>query len=166
MLKPSKSFHDFSLNATYILTISAGALIVLTLLIMWVLFPGGSPDPFAPYEVIMPGESARALDMFACIQDYPPSSQGTYVCRGPSGDELIFSRIQVLVLDGTVKQITFYGESLQVVDLIHHFGQPESITLEKRHYVLTWDDGTYAFIPISARRFAHQLRVLFITLRL
>ena len=133
---------------------------------MALLFPSGYPDPFTPYEVIMPGQPASALNDFACIEDYPPSPSNIYVCRGNPGAEVIFSRIQVLVFNSTINQITFYGESLQVVDLIHRFGQPKTITLEKRHYVLTWDDRTYAFIPVSARRFAHQLHVLFITLRL
>jgi hypothetical protein len=112
----------------------------------------------------MPGQSATELGEFGCIEEYPPSSSDIYLCRGNPSDELIFSRIGVFVFDGTIMGITFYCDTLQVVDLLRHFGEPVSITVEERHYVLRWDDGTYAFIPISARRYNNQLRVLFVSL--
>jgi hypothetical protein len=132
---------------------------------MSLLYPDGYPDPFAHYAELLPGQPAAVLDTFACRREYPPPSLDTYLCGIHPEDALIFSRIQVLIYNDRIARITFYGSGLQVVDLIQHFGRPSSITVEEEHYILWWEDGTYALIPITARRYTYQLRVLFVTVK-
>jgi hypothetical protein len=131
---------------------------------MFLLYRDGYPDPFIPYQTIQPGRPIASLKPYDCQTEQFPEHIKMRVCRITVEEDTPFSAILVWTFDGAIQKVTYYGDTLQVVDLIRHFGKPDSVTLYNQHYVLNWNDGTHAVTPISTRRFAHQMSVLFVTL--
>jgi len=139
----------------------------MTVLVGAALFyPGGYPDPFTQYEEIMPGQPVQKLQVYGCYKDYPDSYPPSSTCLLNYPDETVFKGVQAFAKDGIIWQITFFGGDLQVVDLIQHFGTPQTITLKATSYTLSWEDKIYAFVPLKAGHFNHQLRVLSVTFKL
>jgi hypothetical protein len=166
MRRHSDSIHQVHLYAAYGLSLSAGVFLMTVLVGVSLLNPGSYPDPFVPYEAIMPGQTLGKLDAFGCYRHDPPTSIGGLICPIKRPEQSVFNRVHTITNNGVVQQVTFYGETLQVVDLIRHFGKPETIEVKEQSYFLSWGDTIYARVPIAARRYHHQLRVLFVTVKL
>jgi hypothetical protein len=166
MLLRSDSIYHHYVYAGSWLTISTGVFIVLILVGMALAFPGGYPDPFAPYEGIMPGQPVQKLEVYGChtesLESYLPSA----TCLLNYPEKTVFKGVQVFASEGIIWQITFFGGDLQVVDLIQHFGNPQTMSLKMASYTLGWDNRIFASVPLKARLFNHQLRVLSVTFKL
>jgi len=86
---------------------------------------GEYPDPFAPYEAIMPGQPVAALEQYPCqfekALDREPEPS---FCRIRPG-EGVFSEVIVLFYNDKIWQVVFKTEVLRVGDLVQRWGYPD-----------------------------------------
>ena len=162
MLKTAKSVHHLHINAAYWLTISGGVLIAVMLIGAHMVFPGGYPDPFIPYQTIQPGQPITALGPYGCQTEQFPEHIKMRVCRITAVEETPFSAILVWTFDGAIQKVTYYGDTLQVVDLVQHFGKPTKVSVNWRYYILNWGNEMIALVPKEAHGFTYHLRVLYL----
>ena len=129
---------------------------------------GQNPDPFTPYEAIMPGQPSAALGQYPCHfeKGLDRDSEPTLCRIRPEGG--IFSEVIALFQDADrIRQVTFKPEALHVGDLIQRWGFPD-IRDDNREFVyLRWRRGVvYAVVSpdTQARRFSYWLPVYSIIL--
>jgi hypothetical protein len=150
----------------FVWLVMLGSSVVATLILVAaaVTYPNGYPDPFAPYEELRPGQSTEVLEKFDCRvmdSDYgPPNSR----CAITPNDN-IFERIEVISWDERLRYVVFYGETLQVVDLVRRWGKPDVITQIGFRFNLRWRGEIVAVAPMAAPRFNHQLPVQSVIIR-
>jgi hypothetical protein len=70
-----------------------------------------------------------------------------------------FDRVMIISRDGVIRQTLFVPTDLRVIDLVRHWGRPDSIQQSDRgYYFLRWDAGVFAHIR-SNNRFSYLLPV-------
>jgi hypothetical protein len=140
--------------AGLVAVLSAALLAVLASMV--VAFPGGYPDPFAPYALLVPGESRAILASYPCQPQWVPASLGMSVCHIDLGSEN-FSGVTVYTQNGTVQRVEFGIERLQVVDLARSWGRPDEIKRSRRQYILVWWGAGLLPLCTARRQFSYQL---------
>ena len=151
------------LNALYaylvwLMALGTSVVVTLILIASAVVYSGGYPDPFAPYDALRLGQPTQVLENFDCrAMDYPYEVR-TSVCWITPEDG-VFTRVVVISKDDRLQYVNFYGETLQVVDLVRRWGMPQVVTQAGADFSLRWQDGIVAFAPMAARRFNHLLPV-------
>lgn len=121
------------------------------------LHPGGYPDPFAAYADILPGK--LLIDMLGkhtCERVFVmPGTDYTCTIQTIPED---FDRVIVTVLDGTIREVQFVPADLVVIDVVRHWGQPDSIKHMEQTCFMEWDSGMIA-VANPCQRFSYLLPV-------
>jgi hypothetical protein len=134
--------------------------VIVTLTGTALIFPDGYPDPFAPYDAIMPGQSIKALENYPRCHLSPvifiygiPGTQSA--CRIPLVDAP-FYMIDVTADKDTIQSLWFGAEHLQVVDLVREWGTPDSVYKSQWQYTLCWRKQRVFAVTAAAKRFTYQ----------
>jgi hypothetical protein len=121
-------------------------------------------QPFAVYDSILPGRPSAALDGFRCQQAFDRNS--TPPCSIlPEGG--LFHLINVTTRQGKITEVNFFSESLQLGDLLHQWGEPDSMNRSgnARATTLVWNTGTHQFLA-TLPLFGTHPHVRVVTMRL
>jgi hypothetical protein len=162
-------------SAAVLLIMGLSTLMLAVLAFTVLLHPDGYPDPFTPYETIVPGGSfTSVLDQHSCerqllapVFDVEPGLQpsaGLSSCAiNPDSDTI--DNVIVVSREGRIQQVQFLPTNLQAIELLRRWGRPDRIQRSPRNYLLTWDAGVVAFTPATGRRFSYVLPVSIVLLR-
>ncbi len=113
----------------------------------------GYPDPFAPYEAIMPGQPTTALEHYPCQFErvYAMETEPT-VCRLRL-NERIFDEVIVQFYGDKIWQVVFKPEGLHFGELVQRWGFPDIDAIYPHSVYMHWGETVYATIsPIDTRR--------------
>jgi hypothetical protein len=162
-------------SAAVLLIMGLSTLMLAVLAFTVLLHPDGYPDPFTPYETIVPGGSfTSVLDQHSCHRELlAPVFEQEPVFAASFGqsscvinaDAQTFSRVMVIQQDGRIQQVQFLPANLQAIELLRRWGRPDRIQRSPRNYLLIWDAGVVAFTPATGRRFSYVLPVSIVLLR-
>jgi hypothetical protein len=165
--------HSFM---TYLCLFLISGLTVLTLTVLMIgaaLYPDGYPDPFTPYEAIVPdGPFVLVTEQYPCHRQLLASidhesalnalSEQSSCAITPNSEH--FSKIVVISQAESVHEVRFLIARMQAVDLFHRWGPPDLIQQSWDGYSLTWNVGVIARVPAD-RRFSYLLPVRTVLLR-
>jgi len=157
------TLYQLIVSAGWWLILGSSTLVTVVLAGAALVQPGGYPDPFTPYADIKPGQPVSIFETHPC-QAYSmmgDSEEYTCVIRPNDG---IFDRIIVSAYESHIETVTFYGENLQVIDVVRRWGEPNRILSYESVYILTWDQGVITYTVYSKRPFSYQLSVDFVML--
>jgi hypothetical protein len=120
----------------------------------WV-YPYGYPDPFAPYEALMPGQPLPPeVDSHLCeIQFNVLGPYNSLICDLHPDDDH-FLQIRIRVCQGIIQNVMFQARHVQIVDLVRRWGYPKGfgvIDRDERRYMFHWDSGLYASTTEGSR---------------
>jgi hypothetical protein len=115
-------------------------------------------DPFALYHPLMSGQVV--LDEYGCTHPSEPTCK-IYPDDGP------FHRIKATILLGRIAELSFYSHTLQLGDLIHHWGDPDSMrrSQDGRVITLVWETESHHLIAAMLLR-GTQPHVQHVTVRI
>ncbi len=125
-------------------------------------YPGEYPDPFAPYEAMMPGQWAVASRELPCDFLIIYRFGDTVACElwpleGP------FVSVASNTYRGNFVRSSFSADDLYVGDVIRHWGRPDLVVKfnHRSFYVLWADQGLIGIIdPVGpVGRFSHLLPI-------
>lgn len=148
------SSYSFCVTTSTLLMVGFSIVVWAVLSVESLIDPGGNPDPFAPYSALLPGQPSTVLDQYPCSQEHLPY---LFICH-VGLESPNFDSILVTTGDGKIMRVEFVVKKLQVVDLVHRWGQPDWVQQSRSHYILHWDVGVVAFAP-TGWRFSFQLPV-------
>jgi hypothetical protein len=118
------------------------------------IYPGGYPDPFAPYDAIMPGQPIAALDDYSwCDPKHRSLAYNSITICPPF--EIVVAKFD----SDTIQSVWFHTETLQVVDLVRHWGTPDSVHGEPERFTLCWRKQKVFATTKSIARFTYQAPV-------
>lgn len=121
---------------------------------MRLVYPGGYPDPFAPYAAIMPGQPSAVLSHYPChFEKQLERSFEPILCRIRPKDG-VFSEVVAHFQNDRIWQVEFKPEGLRVGDLVLHWGIPDLGQDDGGLIYIRWHGGTvYAVVsPDSQKR--------------
>ncbi len=152
-LSPRLPYLAFRVNSLRGLAIALFASITLSLAALILIARTGaiissniaSPfEPFALYGSIVPGRPSAALDEFRCQRAFDRNAAPSCSIFPKDG---VFHLIGVTTRENVIAELSFFSESLQLGDLIHQWGDPDSMHRSEngRAITLVWDRGTHQF---------------------
>jgi hypothetical protein len=162
-------------SVAVLLIMGLSTLMLAMLAFTALLHPDGHPDPFTPYEPIVPGRSSALVmaryschrELLAPVFEQEPvfaASLGQSSCA-IDADAETFSRVTVTQQNGRIQQVQFLPANLQAVELLRRWGRPDRIQRSPQNYLLIWDHGVLAFTPATGRQFSYLLPVNMVLLR-
>lgn len=121
-------------------------------------------NPFASYDSMMPGSPEAVLDEYRCQRTFDRNSMPSCSIMPEDGP---FHLISAGARNGSISEVSFFSESLQLGDLIHQWGAPDSYhrSSSGRATTLVWERGTYQFLATLPLR-GTQPHVRVVTMRL
>jgi hypothetical protein len=147
-------------------TLLAVSLFCITLTVLAgtaLAYPDGYPDPFAPYDEVMPGQPAKALEVYPCVSHVSLHGEGQHNLCYIWPEEAIFRSITATVCNEIILDLTFNVKNVQIVDLVELWGRPDTIDEVPRAYRLRWDEGIYA-VSSATERFTFQSFVVLVSI--
>jgi hypothetical protein len=161
----------FVWSGAAILMMGLSTLMLTVLAVIAQSYPDGNPDPFTPYEIIVPGRSfALVMGRYRCDSDLlaPPSDRRASslqsVCVINAGSQH-FDRVMVTSRDERIREVQFLVADLQAVDLLRRWGRPDLIRRSSENYMLIWHVGVVAHAPSGRQQFSYLLPVRTVLLR-
>jgi hypothetical protein len=127
--------------SVFILAVRAGAVILS--------IAANPTNPFANYDSMLPGGAEAVLDEYRCHRIFDRNSTPSCSIVPEDGP---FHLISAAARNGTILEVSFFSQSLQLGDLIHQWGEPDSYQRSSngRATTLTWERGTYQFFGNAA----------------
>jgi hypothetical protein len=128
----------------------------------WLAHPGESPDPFAPYEAMMPGQSTVVLRNHPCESKIRSAYNEMLYCETfPTNSP--FASVSASIQDGRYILTEFDATNLSVGDIVRRWGRPDRVWRSNQYaFHLIWSDqGLFGIIdPVgSIERFSYMSRV-------
>jgi hypothetical protein len=127
-------------------------------------------DVFLPYEAIMPSSTMAALGDYDChINQEWEDIRYSFVNPPPHECNILpeqgaFQAITVALQDDHIQTLVFYSDTLQLGNLIEHWGLPVVARAHHQEMALCWDLGTYTVRASALHRFdGTPLRMVVIT---
>jgi hypothetical protein len=157
------TLYQLIVSAGWWLTLGSSTLVTVVLASTALVQPGGYPDPFTPYADLKPGQSVTIFETHPCQTPYSMGDSEQRICVIRPNDG-IFDRIIVSAYESDIETVTFYGENLQVVDVVRRWGKPNRVLPYGRGYILTWNQGVITYTVASEHRLSYQLPVNFVML--
>jgi hypothetical protein len=122
-------------------------------------YPGGHPDPFAPLEAMMPGQSIDTSAFSLCLfRELRLGRDRRGYCQSSPDDGLSLS-MMVSAQTDVIQALSFSGGHFRFGDLVRRWGYPSAITDQgvsengSRKYLARWTSGAYAVLtPIEPGR--------------
>lgn len=127
-----------------------------------VAYPGGHPDPFAPYEAIMPGHWAGETEDNSCDLRMIYGGYVETVYCDIDYIESPFISVYSSVYEGRIIQTFFGANDLYFGDMLRHWGRPNAVLNGEHYSVAFWDNqGLYAIIDsgMPIERLSYMLPV-------
>jgi hypothetical protein len=146
----------------FVLAATAGALVVV-LMGTAIAHPEGPENPFAAYERIMPGQSARILSDFPCTYSYivAYSKPAMSYCHIRLTHGTI-RHVGVLIADERIYRVSFSTHNLSMGYLVNHFNRPNTVMQRGTTYIACWEDGI--LVTASGNSFNMNTRVHYVSL--
>jgi hypothetical protein len=125
-----------------------------------------TPDIFADYQAIMPGQPDAALAQYPCemvdVSQYETTATDKVVCM-LTPDEDLFHRVMIFAAEGEITGINLYVANLRMMDLIWKWGKPDRVYKQGHRYHLQWGD-TIHVIGETGRHYSPQALVRLISI--
>lgn len=121
-------------------------------------YHGEYPDPFAPYETVMPGAGRTE---FVCDSSITYGSGQASDCEIRPNDGFFVS-ITSTTYHNRIIQTSFMAHDLSVGDIIQHWGRPDIVVKFNRTFSVFWEaHGLIGIIdPVGPPgQFSYMLRV-------
>jgi hypothetical protein len=142
--------------SAFILAVRAGAVILNN--------AANPANPFTNYDSMMPGGSEAVLDEYRCQRPFDRNSTPPCSIMPADGP---FHLINATTRNGGITEVNFFSESLQLVDLIHQWGEPDSLHRSEsgQATMLVWNMGTQQILA-TLPLYRTQPHVRLVTVRL
>ena len=120
---------------------------LVVLVSMNLIHKEGYPDPFAPYEAMMPGRFLSALEDRPCEFDVTPGNTFKFTCDLALNSDPL-AAVSATAYNGRFVQISFRGGDWYIGDVIAHWGRPDRVVrVNHRSFYVIWvDQNLAAFI--------------------
>jgi hypothetical protein len=110
------------------------------------LNPAQTPDAFAPFDMLAPGQPVDALRDYACSSVYGYEyywNGGQSVCQINIPDGPIYC-VTVIYQGDTISSIWFHTRGLHMADVAKRWGRPDNLYVGNLFYIARWESGVYA----------------------
>ncbi len=140
-------------SVLYVLALLLTALSAIELIVLGgtgLVYPGGYPDPFAPYEAMMPGQTIGSSALSLCLFDNMLLVRDmTGYCQLHSDNDALL--VTIMVQFDVVQRLSFRGGHFQFGDLVKRWGRPtviETFATESQAVIFhtRWSSGIYAIL--------------------
>lgn len=110
------------------------------------------PDPFAPYEMLMPGQPVTADSYRLCPPYVVPFMEGYMAqCHINPTDVSPFEWVIASVDNDYFQKIKFHAEGLSVGDLVRRWGRPAFVAGNEHYFYVRWEQGLFAIVEPGGR---------------
>lgn len=113
-------------------------------------YPNEYPDPFAPYEAMMPGQEITVEDVpcdFIIRREYDETTS----CETYPKNE-VFNSVTSSVSGSGFVQTVFSFNHVLVGDIIRHWGRPDSVERLGPNFVVSWGEHGLNGVIIPVRK--------------